>query len=242
MAYKSRYAARRMNRRSQQNFLATIIIVILLLFISINWLLPGLVSIMGKIHNLGGQTIKNASQVADNPTLAPPVLVIPYQATNSAQIDIKGYTTTNSKVQLYLDDQLKDTVTTGEDGTFIFKNISLSLGTNNIYGKTLDEKDQASLPSKNIQLIYGNTKPSLQISEPEDGKTVTGGDKNIKISGKTSDGIQVTVNGAPVIVNKEGNFSTTQSLNKGDNNFTIRATDTAGNYTEIDRKVIYQSS
>ncbi len=241
MSYRSR-TRYRSNKRSKQNFLATLIIVILLLFISFNWLLPALVSVMGRLRNLSGQTAKTISQVADNPTLAPPVFIIPYQATNSAQIDIKGYATANSKVELYLDDELEDTITVNEDGTFTFKNISLSLGTNNISGKTIDEKDTASLPSKNIQLIYDNTKPTLSINEPEDGKVVTGGDKNVKISGKTSINIQVIINGAPVIVDKDGNFSTTLSLNEGDNNFTVRAADTAGNYTEIARKVTYKSS
>ncbi|MDO8638445.1 MAG: hypothetical protein Q7R43_02635 [Candidatus Daviesbacteria bacterium] len=241
MSYRSR-THYRAKRRSKQNFLATFIIVILLLFISFNWLLPALVSAMAKIRNINGQTSKIVSQVSDNSTLAPPVFIIPYQATNSAQIDIKGYATASSKVELYLDDELKDTISVGEDGTFTFKNISLSLGINNIYGKTIDEKDTASLPSKNIQLIYDNTKPNLSVNEPEDGKVVTGGDKNVKISGKTSGGIQVIINGAPVIIDKDGNFSTTLSLNEGDNNFTISASDTAGNYTEIARKVTYKSS
>ncbi|QQG43413.1 MAG: hypothetical protein HYW45_00135 [Candidatus Daviesbacteria bacterium] len=241
MSYRSRIRSHS-TRRSKQNFFATIIIALLLLFISINWILPALVSVMGKIRNLGNQTSKISSQVADNPTLAPPVFIIPYQATNSAQIDIKGYATTNSKVELYLDEELKDTVAVNEDGTFVFQNISLNLGLNNIYGKTLDEKDQASLPSKNIQLIYDNTKPSLQVNEPEDGKTVTGGEKNIKISGKTNPDAQVTVNEVTVIVDKEGNFSTSQALNEGDNNFTIRAGDAAGNYAEVVRRVSYKSS
>lgn len=241
MSYRSRRYYRS-TRHSKQNFLATLIIVILLLFISFNWLLPALVSIMGRLRNFSNQTAKTISQVADNSTLAPPVFIIPYQATNSAQIDIKGYATADSKVELYLDDELKDTIRVVEDGTFTFKNTSLSLGTNNIYGKTIDEKDTASLASKNIQLIYDNTRPTLSVSEPEDGKVVTGGDKNVKISGKTSGGIQVAINGAPVIVDKDGNFSTTLSLNDGDNNFTIRAADPAGNYTEIGRKVTYKSS
>lgn len=241
MSYRSR-THYRANRRSKQNFLVTLIIILLLLFISFNWLLPALVSVMGKIRNISGQNSATISQVSDNPTLAPPVFIIPYQATNSAQIDLKGYATTNSKVQLYLDDELKDTVNVAEDGTFIFKNISLSLGINNIYGKTLDERDTASLASKTIQLIYDNTRPNLQISEPDDGKVITGGDKSVKISGKTDTDVQVTINGAPVIVDQGGNFSSLQSLNEGDNNFTISATNTAGNNTEISRKVTYKSS
>lgn len=226
-----------MARKTKRNLVATIIIIVLLLYATLNWFLPGLISGIGFVKGFLKPSTKQ-EVVGENPSLAPPVFNIPYEATNSAKIDIKGFAT-GSKVKLYLDDQLKDTVETREDGSFIFKDIELSLGTNNIYGKTVDEKDQMSLASKTIKLIYDNEKPKLSISEPEDGKVIKG-DKKVKISGQTDPGAEVYINGNRVIINSDGNFSSDQPLNDGDNNFTIRAADQASNFTEVSRKVIFQ--
>jgi len=139
-----------------------------------------------------------------------------------------------------LDDENKDTVDVSEGGSFTFKNINLSLGTNNIYAKTVDDKNQESLTSKLIKIIYDNEKPSLTISEPEDGKKIQGGDKKVKISGNTEAGAQVFINDSQIIVDKDGNFSKELPLNEGDNNFNIKALDSATNRAEISRKVTYQ--
>lgn len=241
MSYRRRSSRRRYNR-SKRNLFATLLIVLILLFISFNYILPFFITTIGQASSIFKKSSLKNESVAENPILAPPVLIIPYEATNSAQIDIKGYATAGSKVKLFIDDQLADEIEVDSSGSFVFKDISLNLGTNNIYGKTVDDKNQESYSSKNIKLIYDNTKPTLSVTEPEDGKVVTGGAKEAKVSGKTDPDAQVTVNGTVIIVNSEGNFSSAISLTEGDNNFNIRATDPAGNFVEIARKVIYKSS
>ena len=236
MAYRTR-TARRTARKSKYNIFAVFIISILLLYATLTWILPVFVNSLGFVTGVFNKEEK-VTQVSDNPTLAPPVLSIPYEATSSAQIDIGGYATPGSKVKIYVDDELKDTVDVQPDGSFVANNIDLNLGTNNIYGKTIDEKDQESLASKTIKLVYDSEKPSLEVSEPEDGKTVQG-ERKLKVAGKTEPGSQVTVNGNQVIVNSDGNFSTIFNLNDGENSLTIRASDQASNMTEITRKVTF---
>ena len=239
MSYRSRRSARRYARKSRTNFIVTLGITIFLLYATIQWILPTLISGIGFVTNIVKPSHKNVSQSSGNASLAPPVLNISFEATNSAQINIRGYGVPNSKIELFLDDQKKDTVHVSEDGSFEFKDIELTIGTNNIFGKSLDDKDQESLPSKTFVIIYDNEKPPLEILEPEDNKKIQGGDRKVKISGQTETGAKIFVNDAQVIVDGEGKFSTEKSLNDGDNDFNIKSVDLAGNFTEISRRVNY---
>ena len=176
---------------------------------------------------------------ADISAIAPPVLSIPYEATNTAYINIKGFGTPNSKVKLFIDDEFKQTIDVSTDGEFNFEEVLLTLGTNNIYGKTVNEENKESLSSKVIKIIYDNEKPLLVISEPEDGKKIQGGDKKVKVAGTSDPGVKVFINDTQIIVDKDGNFSFDQSLNEGDNNIFIKAIDTASNTAEEERIVTY---
>lgn len=245
MSYRTR-SARRVARKSQRNFFYTLIIIGLLLYATIFWILPNLIGGIGFIKNIFKPAEETHSQISENASLAPPILNIPYEATATAQINIKGYGTPHSKVALYIDGAKIDTTEVSADGVFEITNVPLSLGTNNIYGKSIDpdkigvdENEKESLPSKTIKVIYDNEKPILEISDPEDGKTIQG-DKKVKVSGKTELQAQILINGSQVVIDKEGKFESIQPLNDGDNIFDIKAQDAAGNYTEISRRVIYQ--
>lgn len=239
-SYRSRRSIKRLSNKSKRNFFVTLFIVGLLLYSTITWVLPFFINSVGVVKNTIQPPQKTVTQSSNTSPLAPPVLNIPYQATNSAQVNIKGYGIPNTKVRLYLDDQNKETVQVTENGSFTFNNIELSLGTNNIYGTTVDEEDKESLPSKTIRLIFDNEKPSLTISEPNDGKVIQGGDKKVKVLGKTDPNINVFVNDTQAIVDKDGNFTVDQSLNDGDNIISIKAADEAANTIEVQRKVIFQ--
>lgn len=240
MAYKyhSRRAARRLARKSKQNFIITLILIGALIYATITWILPFFIGGIGFIQNITSPQKLNAKK-GENVAIAPPVLNITYESTSSAQINIPGFATPNFKVKLYMDDDLKQTVDVSSDGSFIFEKVNLNLGTNNIYGKTLDDKDRESLPSKTIKLAYDNEKPPLSVSEPEDGKKIQGGDKKVKVSGKTDPDAKVFVNGTQVVVNKDGDFTTDQLINEGDNTISIKTIDAAFNSTEIQRSVNY---
>lgn len=237
MAYKT-VSARRLARKSRRNFITAFIIIVLLIYVTINWILPVFVNSLGFITG-SFNSEKKITQVSDNPTLAPPVLNIPYEATNSGQINIGGYAPPSSKVKIYIDDELKDIVDVQSDGIFLASNIELSLGTNNIYGKTVDENDQESLASKIIKLVYDNEKPTLEISEPADGKEVQG-ERKIRIIGKTEPGAQVFIKGSQTIVQSDGSFNGEYSLSDGDNTIIIKVQDQASNFAELTSKVIFK--
>lgn len=237
--YRSRRSVKRLARKSQRNFVITLIIIILLAYSTITWILPFFIGSISFVQNIIKPTQNNVLKTLENSTLAPPVFNIPFEATSTSQIDIKGYGTPNSKVKLYIDDESKQTTSVGDNGTFNFENVSLSLGTNNIYGTTLDDKDKESLPSKTIKLIYDSEKPTLNISEPEDGRKIQGGDRKVKVTGNTDPNVKVFVNDNQAIVDKDGNFTYDLSLTDGNNIITIKAIDTAANITELQRTVNY---
>lgn len=237
--YRSRRTTRKLARQSQRNFIITLVLVGILIYSTITWVLPFFIGSIGFIQNITNPPKEASVQSPKNSSLAPPVLTIPFEAANTPEIDIKGYGTADSKVKLYIDDEPRQTIKVSEDGSFVFEQISLSLGINNIYAKSLDDNDKESLPSKTIKLIYDNEKPDLNISEPEDGRNISGGDKKVRVSGKTEPGAKVFINDAQVIVNSDGDFSTDHSLNDGDNFISIKAQDLASNTTEIQRKVTF---
>ena len=210
------------------------------MYFGLLWGLPLLINSISSVKNYVTPVKKPTLEVSKNSSLAPPVLNIPYEATNTAEINIRGYGTPNSKVAIYLEDEKKDTTEVSSDGVFEIKGISLSFGTNNIYGSSVDENDLESLPSKTLKIIYDNEKPKLNISEPEDDKKIQGGDKKIKISGTTEVGTHVYINNNQIVVNSDSNFNQEFSLNDGDNIFDIKAIDEASNTTEVSRKVVFQ--
>lgn len=238
--YRSRRSIRKLAKKSRRNFLITLILTSLLMFVTIKWILPNFINGIGFVRSSLTPSPKVVTDITKNSSLAPPVLNIPYEATFSGQIDIRGYGTPDSKVAIFLDGEKKDIVETTEDGSFEVKNIQLALGTNEIWGKSIDDNDTASLPSKTLKIIYDNEKPPLNISEPEDGKKIQGSERKVKISASTEPNAQVFINNSLVIVNSDGNFVSEQTLNDGDNIFNIKAVDKALNFTEISRRVTYQ--
>ncbi len=84
-----------------------------------------------------------------------------------------------------------------------------------------------------------NLSPTLSIDSPADNQIITGDNNKVTVSGKTDPGVQVTVNTFWAIVDENGGYQYNLTLQNGDNNFAVVATDKAGNKTEQTRKVIY---
>jgi hypothetical protein len=232
---------RRNENKAKNKLVFTFAIAAILLAIFLLWGLPTLVGGLSFLNKFKSTPKTNTTNIEDA-AIAPPVLNIPYEATNTATIKINGYSTPNTKVEIYFDEQLKNTVTTDDGGNFITDDLSLDQGTNNIYGQTINADGKKSLASKTIQLTYSNQKPKLDISSPPDGQQIKGGDKKIVVSGNTDPLNSATVNGTTVIVGNDGNFTTTININDGDNIITIVTTDQFGNNNEVQRKVNYSAS
>lgn len=229
------YSQRRQLKKDRKRLIFSIIgagiLIYLLFFILLPWLIGGL-SIFNKL--------KPQSTAADvkpiTSTLAPPVLNIPYEATNTSFIRVAGYALPDVSIEIYLDDKLATTTKTGSDGSFTTNDINLSLGSNDVTGKTVDNQGNKSLASKDIRLTYDNQKPNLTVDSPQDNQQTS--DTKITVSGSVdSSNISVNVNGQRLIVSSDGKFSKDIQINPGDNNLTITASNNSGNSITISRKV-----
>lgn len=227
-------------RKTKKLLIRNIILGIIIIYGVFFWGLPALVGGLSFLHRSPSSSKATTSPVEDI-SVAPPVLNIPYEATNTATIKISGYTTPNSKVELYVNGDLKTKANAGSDGNFQTDDIALVLGTNNIYGKTIDSANKTSLPSKSIQLTYSNEQPKLDLSSPGDNTQVKGGDKKVNVSGNTDPSNTVSINGTITVVDSQGHFSYDAPLNDGDNTITVSVTNSVGNTTQIQRKVNYSS-
>lgn len=240
MSYKTR-SVRRIARKTKRKLLFNFIVVLFILYATLRWILPVVVGGAGSISDNFKKPLPVQKSISEEAQLAPPVLFIPFEATNSASIDVKGYATGNSKVKIFVNNILTNTLDVSGDGNFKISGVDLVTGNNYIYGKTIDDKGKESLPSKTVTVSLNNEKPALKVTEPNDKKTVDG-DAKINVSGNVSSDAQVFVNGNHVITNPEGNFTTTITLNSGDNTINIKAVDKATNSVEENRTVTYQPS
>ena len=81
--------------------------------------------------------------------------------------------------------------------------------------------------------------PTLSVISPEEGLVTN--QATITVSGTTNDAtsspVTLTINSDPVEVGADGAFSTTITLNSGENTITIIATDSAGKSTTVTRHV-----
>lgn len=231
------YSIRRLERKNRNKLVITLVIALIFGYFLLTWILPNLIRGLS-VLNVFKPSFKKES-IAEEVTLAPPVLNIPFEATNTATIKVKGYSVPNTQVELSVDDQLKTTAKVSDDGSFN-ATLSLELGINNVSGKTVDDKGGRSLPSKNIRIIYSNQKPKLELSSPTDDQTVQGGDKKVNVSGSTDIGNDILANEIKIIVDSEGNFSQSIAISEGENIITVVAKDKAGNTSTVGKRVIYK--
>lgn len=92
---------------------------------------------------------------------------------------------------------------------------------------------------KSISFKIDTVPPELSVTSPADGFITN--QSSITVSGTTNDvtssPVTLTVNGASVQVYDDGTFSTTVSLETGENEITVIATDGAGRSTTVTRTV-----
>lgn len=228
---------RKVEKKIRRNILLTVVFGAILLYLIFTWGLPTLIGSLTVLNQFKPNKVEKV--YVEDTAISPPVLNIPYEATNSATVKISGYSLPKSEVEIYIDDELKTIAKTQDDGSFLSEDVTLSIGTNSIFGKTLNEKNQKSLPSKTIRVFYTNQRPKLELTEPQEGLIIRGGDKKVKVSGKTDVNNTVSINSAMVIINNEGNFSFELPINEGENIINVIVTNQVGNKTQIERKVTY---
>jgi len=203
----------------------TLFILVVLFF----WGLPILARLTSILTFLpGGESSKNTGDVI--PPFPPRLEGVP-TATNSAQIKLTGFSEPESNIEIFLNGNEAAKLSADETGKFEIENFSLTYGTNKLQLKATD-KAQNKSPQALYEILFDNTPPTLEVSEPAAGTVFFGQSNLVKIAGKTDTETAVLVNGFWAIVDAEGSFTLSYPATSGENKLEVVAQDAAGNQTK----------
>ncbi len=230
--------ARRSIKQSKHQLYVSLIGIVIVIFLAINFG-PVFIGVSGGlIDKIAGKTGQNAA-IKSDAQIQPPTLDPLPEATPSAHIDVTGKTDyPEGRVELYVNDSLADEKDVDSSQAFQFEHVLLHEGNNTLKTRMIvnDKKSDFS-DSENVS--YSKSAPKLDVSFPTDKQTFTKADQQITITGSTDPENSVTVNGFVAIVDSQGNFSYDYHLNTGDNKLAIIATGASGATTEKDITVSY---
>jgi hypothetical protein len=219
----------------RNNFRSAIILTILAITVVIVLIIAGIPTV-GKVATFvsglrGGNT---PITLNDKTPPAPPAFRTFPDFTNQGTTSISGTGEPGSTVKLMFNGKEQDTLV-DKDGNFSFQNLTLVNGDNTFFAFAVDSAGNTSQKSADKKITYDNKPPGLSIDSPPDGSKFFGsGQRQVTIQGTTDSGANVTVNDRIVSVDDSGKFQYTLTLSNGDNKFTIKSLDPAGNSTEKD--------
>lgn len=227
--------SRRLEKQGRKNIIFSIFGILFVFFALFKFGIPLLADFSLFVSN---NDTKSASEKQKLNFIAPPLLNPMFNATNSANINVSGVSSPKQTIELYINEELVNKITTEDDGSFKFTDIKLN-GTENILkAKAIIDNNESDF-SKPISVLFKNSNPSLTIESPSDNQNFSSDQKSIEVTGKTDAGVKVTINDFWVIVDETGKFSYNLTLKDGENNIKIIAIDEAGNKTEMEKKVTY---
>lgn len=209
---------RRNLRKATWLAVGTVLLVVTVVILGI----PILVKMAGFLGDL-----KSSSRPVDKNDLIPPVppaISLPYDATNSARIEIAGSAEPGSTVYLTQNSESRGNAVVGEDGMFRFRDVALKDGNNKFEAVAVDQSGNKSQPSEGQTVYFSNKPPELTV------ETSAVADGKVEIKGSTN-GVRLTVNERTIIVSSSGKFATSLALNWGENALVFVAVDRAGNQT-----------
>ncbi len=210
-------------------------LVVLLVFIFV--VMPATIRLFFKIIDSNSSKLTESSD-----TLPPqvPVLSLPYQATNSATINLAGFGEAKSKVTVVLNSSPVTTITVADDGTFS-QELRLEQGDNSLVVYGTDEAGNESTQSTPYAIFMDAEPLQIDISEPSQGAEIVGRkSQNLLFKGKTKPGTKIFLNDRLNFVKADGSFELPYLLQEGENIIKVRGLDKAGNTTEIEFKVTFK--
>ncbi len=161
----------------------------------------------------------------------PPRLEPLPESTNEFRVEIKGSTEPGATVILFLNSK-KEEILANKEGEFTYS-FALLDGENIILALSKDNASNESQKTDTFRVVYDNDSPELEITSPEDGSKYYGSkQRQVVLEGKTEEGASVNINDRLVVVESDGTFTFATTLSEGENQFTIKAEDKAGNVEE----------
>lgn len=237
MGNKSRLS-RRIEKQSRKNLFFSILGMLVVLFVIFKFGVPLLINF--SLFVAGSKGTQNTTDDEKmNSFVSLPVLNPLPDATNSATIVISGFAAPKQTIDLEVNNNIVDKVSVEQDSSFIFDDITLRSGINEIRVRAITQEKKESSFSPPTIIILKSSSPTLILNSPNDGQSFSKDENSINVSGKTDSGTKVTVNEFWAIVDDTGNFSYRFPLQNGENQIKIVTVDSAGNKTEAERKVTY---
>ncbi|QQS38542.1 hypothetical protein IPM62_04130 [Candidatus Woesebacteria bacterium] len=210
----------------------TISLILVIIFLGV----PLVVKYAGLITDL---TQSNSPVEQSDTTPPPPPRIddLP-QSTNQLTIDVNGSTEPGATVVVTINGKESD-VLANKSGRFSLT-VNLNNGENTIKAYAKDVYGNASTTTHSATVLFDNTPPSIEISNPPSNSSFYGTKwRQISIEGSTEHNARVTVNERFVVVGNDGKFKTTTNLENGENTFIIKAEDDSGNASEVTLKINY---
>ena len=240
--YMAEFKRSRLERKSEeQTTKKTFVLGLLTVIIFVLVVAFGLPFLVKFSVFLGDAKIKKQGTVKENalPPL-PPRIVLPYDATNSAKINIVGFAEAKVDVELLKNDALVGKSKVSEAGDFTFSDIQLDEGSNTFTTIAISEKGGSSEHSKPLVIIFDDKAPEFTMLNPStDNIKVDVAD--FEVSGQSENGVSVLVNNQVAMVDDTGKFKVKVQLNSGKNDIEIKVRDAAGNETKKTITITYET-
>src|SRR3990172_7511621 len=161
--YRSRLA-RLEEKRNTKRVVWMILIMVAVLGSGVVWGVPFLVRVAMFAGAFGssGQQIDKSDLIPP----APPMLQVDYEATNSANLAVRGWTEPAAEVFLVQNQEPAGSVIAREDGGFVFDRVTLEEGTNDLTAVAVDLGENRSQPSQSGSVYYSKLAPQLSVDHP----------------------------------------------------------------------------
>jgi hypothetical protein len=229
----------RLIRKSQDQITKKTVFLGFLTILSLILVLVFGLPLLVKFSVFLGEGKKDLGQTEEK-ILAPlaPRLVIAYEATNSATININGFAEPKVMVELFRNGLSVGKNEVTEDGDFVFKNIILGEGDNSFNAVASTTEAGSGDDSKTIIVLYDKNPPGLELTNPSE-ESLSVDSADFDIIGKTDKGSSISINNRIALVDDDGNFKLKWQLNMGKNDLEITSTDLAGNQTKKKISITY---
>lgn len=175
-----------------------------------------------------------------NSAPATPTLTDVPETTNQKTFSFKGYADPGAVATLFVNEVQSGQTAVDKDGNFTFSDVPLNTGSVVLYVRTKNSKNQESAPSKAYTVIFDDKAPKLSVDKPHDGDKFIDASPFYSVEGTVDETATVLVNDHQASLDSDNNFRLVVSLKEGDNFLKIKATDKAGNQSEVDVKLIYE--
>jgi len=221
----------RIERKNEEQITKkTIFLGILTILVFISVLIFGLPLLIKFSVFLGESKSKKDTQTENIVPPLAPRFTVPFDATNSATLNINGFAEPKTTVELFKNDVSLNKIEVSDSGDFSFENVALDEGGNDFSAVAIKGDSTSSEKSKILIISYDKTNPELTLTNPSE-TSLTVDSADFDVVGKTEAGVSVSINGRIASVDDNGNFKLKIQLNSGNNDIEIIVTDAAGNKT-----------